>query len=313
MTNPHPKSPGWYADPDILPGSATTLRYWTGRHWTERRRPMPVLTRFELGGLLGAPQPRALEGPAREAAELTAGTAEASATRDGGRSDTMERPTGAEVLGIDLPTSSGGGRGVPPVPPEVGGGGGDGGGGESSPDRRALTRRRRRWWILAGVAVLCAVLVTLAGVALEPSAPGPRVLTDARFLKQASSDCAQTLPNLRPPDGGDFGTPVTPAQAATQIRQAATGLDKLADQLAQIPASAHDQPYITNWLNEWHRYDVLGRQFAAYIVQHGTSGKAPPVLAESAGVAQEIDNFAASNDLGTCNFSYNYSASPSDF
>ncbi len=83
MAGPRPQSPGWYPDPDIHPGSKNILRYWTGSRWTDRRRPMPILTTLDLGGSIGAPKTRALEGPARTAeAPAPTPAAEVSATRD---------------------------------------------------------------------------------------------------------------------------------------------------------------------------------------------------------------------------------------
>lgn len=318
MVGPRPKSPGWYPDPDILPGARNFLRYWNGRHWTDRWRPTPVLTRLEIGGPMGLPLPRALEGPARTA-DLPAPAAEVSATRDGpsGRADTMDRPTGAEALGIELPTSSGGGRGIPPQPPAVGGGGGGGGGdgaddGATS-DRRARRRRRRTWLLFAGLAVLAAVAVVLIGQAMQPPSPGPRVLTDSRFVQLANKDCAQTLPTLRPADGGDFGSVITPNQAADQIDKAAAGLDDLANRLATLPAAQADQPHIAQWLAGWHQYDAFGRQYADDLRTQAPTGKAPPVLKTAAAVANTADNFARANGLNACLFEYTYSASPSEF
>ncbi len=102
MTGPRPKSPGWYPDPDILPAHKEGLRYWNGRHWTDRRRPIPIMTSLDLQGPFGVALPRVLEGPARTA-ELPAPAAEVSAGREAppGRVDPIERPTGAGVRGID--------------------------------------------------------------------------------------------------------------------------------------------------------------------------------------------------------------------
>ncbi len=316
MAGPRPKSPGWYPDPDILPGSRSVLRYWNGRHWTERRRPTPIMATLKLGGATGAPLPHTLEGPARPA-ELPAPAAEVSAARDapGGRADTLDRPTGAEVLGVELPTSTGGGRGAPPQPPDGGGGGGDGDGqghGGPGPDGGAGTRNHRKWWLLASIGVVCAVAVTLAGGALRPASYGPRVLTDARFVSLANTDCAQTIPTLRPPDGGAFGSIVTPAQTATGIDKAATGLDNLAGRLGALPAAPPDRPYITNWLNEWRQYDNIGRQYATFLRQHGATDKAPVMLSTAATVVKAADNFALANGLKSCQFTYVDTSDASD-
>ena len=53
--------------------------------------------------------------------------------------------------------------------------------------------------LFAGVAVLAAVAVGIAGEAMRPKSPGRRVLTDAGYVKLANAECARTLPDLRPP------------------------------------------------------------------------------------------------------------------
>lgn len=327
MAAPHPKSPGWYPDPDILPRSRSFLRYWNGRHWTDRWRPTPILTRLNLSGPVGLPQPRVLEGPARTA-ELPAPAAEVSAAREGpgGRADTIDRPTGAEVRGVDLPPTTGAasaedrahgsGGGIPPQPPDRGGGGGSGSGSSddgSASGRKLRMPKRRIWWLFAGIAVLCAVAVILVGQALQPPSVGPRVLTDDHFVQAASALCASTMPTLRPTDGGDFGNPVTPLQAAAQIDKASAGLDTLATKLAELPIAPVDQPQVTTWLAGWSRYDDMGRQYAAELRTEASTGKAPPVLKAAAGVAKAADDFARANGLTACLFEYAYSAPPSEF
>ena len=320
MAGPRPQSPGWYPDPDIHPGSRSFLRYWTGSHWTERRRPTPILTTLDLAGPIGAPQTRSLEGPARTA-ELPAPAAEVSATRDlGSRPDTGDRSGIADRHQDEIPTLASGGRGVPPEPPDPTGGGdgrggaGDGGAGDAGASGgRAKTRKRRRWWLAAAVAVVAALAVALAGEAMRPASPGPRVLTDASFIKAANAECAKSLPALRPPDGGPFGSAVTPANAAKQIDTAASGLDDLANRLAALPAAAADQPHIAGWLDGWHRYDAIGHQYADFLRQHGATKNPPAMLKTGADLAKASDNFSRANGLGACLFAFAYNPDPSQF
>ncbi|MDQ1442960.1 MAG: hypothetical protein QOG97_3188 [Acidimicrobiaceae bacterium] len=314
MPGSRPKSPGWYPDPDIHPGSLSLLRYWNGRHWTDRRRPSPILADLDLTRPTGVPPSRALEGPAR-IAELPAPAAEISATREGpGRADTRDRPGGGDGHGVELPTATGGGRGVPPQPPGSGGGGGGdhgGTGGEGGPVAGKRNRRRRKGWLLGGLAVLAAVVVTLMGEAMRPPSPGPRVLTDPQFVKLANAECVKTMPTLRPPDGGPLGSFVSPPQAATQIDTAASGLDALADRLATLPAAEPDRPHIAAWLDTWHRYDAIGHQYADHLRVHGAGGKAPAVLQTGAALAKSADNFARANGLSDCLFAFVYRPDPS--
>jgi len=315
MPAPRPKSPGWYPEPDILPGSRRTLRYWNGRHWTDRRRPVPVLANLDLVSGMGVPHLRALEGPAR-IAELPAPAAEISATREApaGLTDRPERTGPADVRGADLPKAPGGGRGVPPEPPEPGGGGGGGGGHEEGEGvGAAATKRRKKWWVFAGVAVLAAVAVALAGQAMRPKPAGPRVLTDGTFVRAANVECAKTLPTLRPPDGGPLGSKVTPAQAADQIDKAAVGLDDLATRLGALPSVDVDRPHIAGWLDDWHRYAVTGHDYATDLRLHGAAGKPPAVLATAAGLAKSADHFSRANGLGNCLFAFPYNPDPSQF
>ncbi len=226
----------------------------------------------------------------------------------------MDRPTEADGVGVEMPTSAGRVGGTPPHVPEVGGGGSGGGGeGGGEPDGAARTRKRRKWWVFAGVAVLCALAVTVAGQAMRPPSPGPRVLTDGRFVRLANDDCARTMPTLRPPDGGPFGSQVTPAKAADQIDRAAAGLDDLANRLANLPAAPPDQPHIAAWLDGWHRYDAVGHQYADHLRKHGATGKAPAVLKTGADLAKRVDNFARANGLGACLFAFAYTPDPSQF
>ena len=163
------------------------------------------------------------------------------------------------------------------------------------------------------MAVVAAIGVIVAGEAMQPPSPGPRVLTDAQFVKAANTDCARTMPNLRPSDGGPFGSAVSPAKAATQIDAAANGLDQLADRVGALPAADTDRAYITSWLDLWHRYDAVGHQYADYLRQHGATNKAPPMLATGANVAKSADNFARANGLQSCEFNFNYNPDPSEF
>ncbi len=315
MTPARPKAPAWYPDPDIHPGSKSVLRYWNGRHWTDRRRPAPILTTLDLQGPFGVPLPAALEGPVRTA-DLRAPAAEVSATRDAptGLVEPIDRPTTAEGRRVELPTSSGGGRGTPPRPPELGGGGGGGGeGGDGGADRETGIRRRRKWWFFAAAAVVAALAMILVGQALRPASPGPRVLTDNHFIQLANNECARSLPDLRPPDGGPFGSAVGPTQVADQIDKAAAGLDALADRLAALPAAEVDRPHIAAWLDGWHQYDDIGRQYAAHLRLHGATGKAPAMLKTGTYLARTVDNFTRANGLGGCEFSFNYNPDPSQF
>jgi hypothetical protein len=161
--------------------------------------------------------------------------------------------------------------------------------------------------------VLCAAAVTLAGEALRSPSPGPRVVTDAAFVKAANALCAKTMPGLRPPYGGDFGSLVTPAQTAADIDQTAPKLDNLANQLAALPDSPGDRPFVTTWLNEWHRYTALGRQYADFLRQHGATDKPPSMLATAAGVARQADNFSVANGIKSCQFTYVDTSNASNF
>jgi hypothetical protein len=313
MTASRPKGPGWYPDPDILPG-AHGLRYWNGRQWTDRRRAALILTTLHLDGPFGMPVPRSLEGPVRTA-DLPAPAAEVSATRDAptGLGDPILRPTGVEGRAIDLQTAGGGGRGTPPQPPNPGGngGGGDGDGGHG--EGRSRTRQWRKWWFFAAAAVIAALAVAFVGEALRPPSPGPRVLTDSHFVKLANDLCAKTLPNLRPPDAGPMGSALSPTVVAAQIDQAAQGLDVLANQLAALPAAPVDQPHIAGWLGAWRQYNAIGHQYAAELRSHPATGKAPPVLQTGVRLATTIDNFARANGLTGCEFSFSYNPDPSQF
>jgi hypothetical protein len=188
----------------------------------------------------------------------------------------------------------------------VGSGGGDGGGGPGP--RRG---RRNRWLALAAVAVLATGAVALAGQALAPKSHGPRVLTDQHFVALANTECTKTLPTLRPPDAGPFGTTITPAQAADGADAAANGLDRLAVTLRGLPAAPPDRPFIGSWLDGWHRYAELGHQYAAFLRAHGTANPSRQLLDGIAHEASVADNFALANGLKACTFVTTPSPDPS--
>lgn len=315
MAGSRPKPPGWYPDPDILPGSNTTLRYWNGRHWTDRRRPMPVLTSLDIGGAYGVPLARALEGRV-ETASLPAPAAEITATRDGPPGFAEPRASSSDVIG-NAPSVTSDGRGVPPSPPQRGGGGGGGGGDGDGAEQHPVARTRKPkkpWWLYAGVAVLAAVAVGLIGEAVKPVSNGPRVITDTQFVRLANADCAKTLPGLRPDDPGELGAAVTPAQAASQMDTAADGLVTLANRLAALPIIAADRPFVAAWLVGWHSYAAIGHEYAANIRQHQpTSAKEPPFLATAATIAKATDKFSRANGLKSCEWAYSDNTSASDF
>jgi hypothetical protein len=164
---------------------------------------------------------------------------------------------------------------------------------------------------LAAAAVVAALATVLVGEALRPPSPGPRVLTDNHFIQLANNECARSLPDLRPPDGGPMGSAVSPTQVADQIDKAAVGLDALADRLAALPAADVDRPHIAAWVSDWHQYDAIGHQYATYLRLHGATGKAPAMLTTGTSLARTIDNFTRANGLGGCEFSFTYNPDPS--
>jgi hypothetical protein len=165
---------------------------------------------------------------------------------------------------------------------------------------------------LAAVAVLAAGGVALAGQALSPGAHGPRVLTDQHFIALANAQCNKTLPTLRPPDAGPFGTTVTPVQAADGADKAADGLAGLATTLRNLPAAPADRPFIGSWLDGWDRYGALGHQYATFLRQHGTANPSRQLLVDITHQAASADNFALANGLKDCTFVTTPAPDPSD-
>jgi uncharacterized protein DUF2510 len=274
------RPPGWYADPD----RAETIRYWSGSGWTDRRRPRPAWSKKGSGALqIASPAP----------------TAEISAAREATASHAS-----AEVMPLSQPVPPPDLGGPPEAPPSPRGGGD----GEGEPGR---ARSRRKWWLIATVAVLAAVAVVVTGEAIRPKSHGPRVLTDARFVQLANAECAKTLPDLRPPNIGPFGSNITPVQAADGIDHAAGGLDALAERLRILPASDLDRPHINGWLDGWHRYTALGRQYASFLRQNGTKNPGH-LLAGGVKEAHLADDFALANGLKSCTFSYTPQPDPSN-
>jgi hypothetical protein len=275
------RPPGWYADPD----RAEAIRYWNGSRWTDRRRPWPAWSKAAT-------------------APSTASPAPATAAREGttaGASSEVPLSGGTPQKGFE-------GGGLPPrEPPQPGGGGGGGGGGG---DSRPPAPSRRKWWLIAGIAVLAAALVAVAGEALRPASHGPRVLTDTGFVQQANAACASTIPGLRPPQNGPFGTTITPSQAADQIDHAAVGLDALAGRLRALPVNAADRPHVDGWLDGWARYTVAGRAYASFLRQHGNNDPGR-LLDDGVRQARVADDFSLANGLKSCTFSFTPQPDPS--
>lgn len=178
---------------------------------------------------------------------------------------------------------------------------GEGAGNGQVPAGSGGSRSRRKWLLLAGVAVLAAIALGIGMEAIKAPSPGPRVLTDAQFVSRANEQCRTTMPSLRPPDNGPFGSLVTPAQTADRVDQVAANLDGLAGRLRAIPASPADQPHIADWLAIWARYTADGRMYANFLRQHGFRNPGS-VLAPSNRDQHEADNFALANGLKDCTF-----------
>jgi hypothetical protein len=167
------------------------------------------------------------------------------------------------------------------------------------------------WFLISAIGGLAAIAVGLTAWVMRPQSYGPRVLTDTHFITAANSVCSKTIPTLRPPYGGPFGTTATPAQAADQIDGAATGLDQLAGQLRALPAAQADRPHISGWLDNWDGYITLGRQYATFLRQHAFAN--PGHLARDAShQATLADHFALANGLKSCTFSYTPQPDPSN-
>jgi hypothetical protein len=179
---------------------------------------------------------------------------------------------------------------------------------DDSARKAALAHRKKRLF-LAGVGVLSLVALALAYVATRPQSEGPRVVTDAAFVKAANSACDRVMPTLRQPDAGPFGTTVTPAQAADAIDTAATGLDHLATELAALPLTAVNRPFVAQWLADWSRYTAVGRKYAGALRAQPTASHRD-LLAQGDDAQHAADRFALANGLGSCTFFVVYQPNP---
>jgi hypothetical protein len=294
--------PGWYRDPS----QPDAMRYWDGTAWTSRHRPRPAWTGG--GPDVVVPAGGALDSPIRPA-EVPAPSAGLSAPSR--EAPSRDAPTGAgpgdapPLHGPHHPAGQhrapgpgggGGGGGTPTGGGGGGGGGHDGSGQGDGPQPGRTGRSRLRWVLIATIAVTAATIVAIAGEAMRPKTPGPKVLTDLRYVRLANAKCAQLLADLRPPDTGPFGQATTPDQTAAQIDRAAAGLDDLAGQLAAVPATAVDRPHIDEWLAGWHRYTGQGRRYALFLRQNGNANPGQ-LINDSAREARAADNFALANGL----------------
>ena len=162
---------------------------------------------------------------------------------------------------------------------------------------------RRQWFVIAGAVVL---VVGLAYAALpKSSGDGPKVLTDAAFVKAANDKCAATLNGLRPPlaqvDPLAGGKLPSNAQQADSADRAADGLVTLAAQLRDMPAAPADQIHISAWLDDWQRYADVGHRVAAAL-RSPKPRDAAKVGAEGDMYQRRADRFARANGIKKCEF-----------
>jgi hypothetical protein len=180
-----------------------------------------------------------------------------------------------------------------------------------SPVEAAARPNRRRWFVLAAIALIGAIALGTAMEAIRAPSPGPRVLNDISFINRANDLCQATLPALRPPDNGPFGSAVTPAQTADRIDQVAASIDGLAVALHTVPAGPADQPHIAAWLDGWSRYTADGRAYADFLRRHGFKNPGH-ILDASTREQHTADNFALANGLKPCAFFTVYQPNPAN-
>jgi hypothetical protein len=136
---------------------------------------------------------------------------------------------------------------------------------------------------------------------MQPKPVGHRALIDSNYIHLANAACQKTMPGLRPPDTGPFGQVDTPAQTATQIEKAASGLDGLTATLRSLPMAAPDRAPINTWLDGWNRYIAFGRSYAAFLRTHPNANDNPTsLITDSVNQAKASDHFALANGLNRC-------------
>jgi hypothetical protein len=161
--------------------------------------------------------------------------------------------------------------------------------------------------VLIGLVTLVAV-VAIGLRSLGGEADGPKVLTDTRFIADASAACAEAFPALRPPST-DRDDIVSPAESAAQSRKAADGLDALQARLRGLPVADRDAPFVTTWLDGWSMFADTGRRYASAL-DTGDVRRANKVATTGDDAQERADRFARANGLSPCQLRATFTAPP---
>ncbi|MGC8626500.1 MAG: DUF2510 domain-containing protein [Acidimicrobiales bacterium] len=236
--------PGWYVDPE----EPWLLRRWDGKTWSEQVRPRPNWLSRDLALEVQEEDLDrcAAEGPSRSQ-EVRAPLAR------GGRS-----APGATPWPPRSPRQAAG-RGPRPRPQAPGLTGRP----RSAASNR-LSQARRPLVVMASlVAVAAAVAVSSIVTMRPPYGPASRLLAQnsqpslSSFAKQASKDCAATLPQSRPALEAEADGP--------SIALAAQQVDLLRRRLASIPISQDVAAPVKAWLQDWQEFTSSELRYAELI------------------------------------------------
>jgi hypothetical protein len=236
--------PGWYVDPQ----EPWLLRHWDAKTWSERVRPRPNwLSRALVFEVQEENLDRCTaEGPSRPE-EVQAPLARA------GRSTAKVAPW---PLGRPRQTARQSSRPRPQVP------------GLARRPRSATSNRldqvRRPLVVMASlVAVAAAVAVSSIVMTKPPYDSASRLLAQngqpslGSFAKQASRDCAATLPKFRAALDAEADGP--------SITSAAHQVDLLRLRLAAIPISRDVAAPVKAWLQDWQDFTGYELRYAQLI------------------------------------------------
>lgn len=182
-----------------------------------------------------------------------------------------------------LPRQAGLVAGAPEPAPEPAGGG-----------------SRRRWYVVAGGALVLALLfVSIPFWLGSGTAVPPRTIEDEAFVDGADAACKEALPDVarsRPQSKEETGTP---AQFGARIDRAADQLGRLVADLRAVPAAGDDRADVDAWLADWDAYVATGHRYAEAVRAEDRAAQSR-VSAEATTLERKIFLFAKGNDMPSC-------------
>ncbi len=152
-----------------------------------------------------------------------------------------------------------------------------------------------------GVLIALGVLIAVvAGTILANRSPRPaRTIGDRQFAAAATDRCAATVPRFRADPQQNRREERNERQTAERVERAASALEDMVDDLAEIDVAAPDRDRVATWLQAWRDYIGAGRQYARAV----RTGDADEFSREADASRTSLDiigRFARANRMDAC-------------